>query len=273
MKLKSAPGLLMRKLGANRNSNSYIFFQKIYWVISKQSEKYKTFSQFGEDQILRAFLPESKGSYLDIGAGNFRHGNNTYFLYKKGWSGTAIEPIISFSRGYKLRRRRDRLIRACVSSQFEESRIFYEFHPWQLSTMSLDRCLDLGERGIHPRRTYKVPIMTIKSLEQEINPLEPYLLTIDVEGAELEVLAGVDWKVFRPRVICLEDFGNPISNMTPIKSEMIKLGYKLVSQALLSSIYVHTEYLREGFFAKSLGLYDDENPVQSHILTHRGSDN
>jgi hypothetical protein len=61
----------------------------------------------------------------------------------------------------------------------------------------------------------------------------------------------------------VEDFGNPIANLTPIKSLLVNLGYQLISQAFLSSIYVHSDYLREGFFAKSLGLYDSTESVQS----------
>ena len=263
MTIKELPAGLLRKIGVNRNSNKYILFQKIYWALSGQQERYRTFSQFGEDQILRAFFPEKIGSYLDIGGGNYRHGNNTYFLYKKGWSGIVIEPITAFSRGYKLHLKRDKLIPACFATELSESRPFYEFHPWQLSTMSKERCSELQLRGIEPRRVYEVPTLTIKSLNLQTKPLDPFLLCIDVEGAEMEVLSGADWRTFRPRVICVEDFGNPIANLTPMKSLLVNLGYQLISQAFLSSIYVHSDYLREGFFAKSLGLYESPQSVQS----------
>ena len=51
------------------------------------------FGQTAEDAILKIYLPEKKGFYLDIGAGRPIKGSNTYFLYIRGWAGVCIEPI------------------------------------------------------------------------------------------------------------------------------------------------------------------------------------
>ena len=61
------------------------------YQISLKSNKY--YSQFGEDTILQKYLQEDKGFYLDIGSGDPVRGSNTFFLYKKGWSGILIDPL------------------------------------------------------------------------------------------------------------------------------------------------------------------------------------
>jgi len=48
----------------------------------------KSYSQEGEDMILRRiFERQSTGFYVDVGAHHPKRFSNTYFFYKKGWSG------------------------------------------------------------------------------------------------------------------------------------------------------------------------------------------
>ncbi len=65
-------------------------------------------SQFGEDALLGKILP-AHGFYVDVGVYHPHLYSNTYALYKKGWSGIAIEgeersPITNFliDTGYRL---------------------------------------------------------------------------------------------------------------------------------------------------------------------------
>ena len=57
---------------------------------------------------------------------------------------------------------------------------------------------DLSAHGIHPIRTYLMKSITLRSLRVFATPLDPYVLSIDVEGAELDVLRGNDWAEFTP---------------------------------------------------------------------------
>jgi hypothetical protein len=63
----------------------YLFYRtKIFFPLN-------TYSTFGEDLILQKFLKKKKGFYVDIGCYHPYEGNNTYLLYKKGWSGINID--------------------------------------------------------------------------------------------------------------------------------------------------------------------------------------
>ena len=52
----------------------------------------KSFSQFGEDIFINEFFKnQDNGKYVDLGAFHPMRLNNTYFLHKKGWSGTNVD--------------------------------------------------------------------------------------------------------------------------------------------------------------------------------------
>ena len=68
----------------------YLYF-RIIWL-EKFYVKKESYSQFGEDKlILNFFKKKNYGSYLDIGAYNPIKFNNTFLLFKRGWSGTNID--------------------------------------------------------------------------------------------------------------------------------------------------------------------------------------
>ena len=53
----------------------------------------RSYSQEGEDMILRRFLAGQKdGFYVDVGAHHPVRFSNTYYFYKQGWAGINIEP-------------------------------------------------------------------------------------------------------------------------------------------------------------------------------------
>ena len=76
----------------------YLFYRtKIFFPLN-------TYSTFGEDLILEKFLKKKNGFYVDIGCYHPYEGNNTYLLYKKGWTGINIDlnpysiELFNFSR-------------------------------------------------------------------------------------------------------------------------------------------------------------------------------
>ena len=103
----------------------------LYWIFLIRP---KWYSQTGEDRLIAKYLPEGTGKYLDIGAGLPIRGSNTYFLYKRGWSGVVLDPIslnIKLSRTF---RPRDIRFQTCVGIS-ETEIFFYEFIPYGYSTI------------------------------------------------------------------------------------------------------------------------------------------
>lgn len=219
------------------------FFGKLYFValslFLSTNPRVKFYGQCGEDKFLSEYLPESDGFYLDVGAGQPVRGSNTFYFYKKGWSGILIEPIEFNIKLLKLFRRRDLVIQKLVGLS-EEPVVFYEFVPTEYSTTVKTIADDLVNQGKLFQKSYILDSIAISNLDIISKPQNPSLLSVDVEGADLDVLNSIDWLKFKPRVICVEEAG--IANSILIKEKIESEGYTLVKDSGASKIYLHNSY-------------------------------
>lgn len=247
----SIPNLFFKKflryLGIDSSSRIFIIFKNIYRRTGSHIKIPKNYSFNGEDLILSKYLPELHGSYLDIGSGNPSLGSNTYLFYRRGWSGVTIDPLERSLRKHKRRRRRDRQILGVVTGLKEANSkvIFYEYAADDFSTTSEDRYLELLKEGSKPINVRESKVIDLNQLNLSIEPLEAFLLDIDIEGGEFLVLNSINWAVFMPRVIAVEEWISPIYTPTNIRLLLEDKGYELTSRAVITSIYVHKNYLNE----------------------------
>jgi FkbM family methyltransferase len=205
----------------------------------------KFYSQTGEDVILGIYLPERTGLYVDIGAGRPISGSNTYFLYKRGWKGVCVDPLTSNAKLFKILRPRDKVFKVLISSE-KTSVPFWEFEPYGYSTADSDIAQKLKSReGVRLLEHSNKECWPLSAVAPQANPLYPSCLSIDVEGLDLSVLRSNDWAKFTPRVVCVEE-------LDPVKSEfeqseihtfLLARGYGRTAWTVLSSIYVHQDYL------------------------------
>ena len=214
----------------------YFVFLSAYLSINPRIEFY---GQCGEDKFLSKYLPESKGFYLDVGAGQPVRGSNTFYFYKKGWSGILIEPIEFNIKLIKLFRRKDMVIQKIIG-QSRKSVLFYEFVPTEYSTTVKAVADDLINQGKKLRKCYPVDSISVSELEIFSEPQNPSLLSIDVEGADLEVLNSIDWLTFKPRVICIEESSEQTSKA--IREKLRSENYRLIENSGISKIYLHNSY-------------------------------
>jgi FkbM family methyltransferase len=204
---------------------------------------FKSFAQTGEDAILRHWLPEKKGFYLEVGSGKPIADSNTYFLYKRGWSGICVDPIFENSRLHKLFRRRDTHLQILVG-EMAQIRNFWEFNSYGFSTANEEVANKLIEAKkvelLHKSQIKETPLSEIVPL---ITPVEPSLLSIDVEGFEMAVLKSNNWERFSPRLICIEEWELAVTAPSEIGIYLQGVGYIWKGWTGLTSFYVHNEYL------------------------------
>ncbi len=196
------------------------------------------YSQFGEDVILQNLMSNYTGQYLDIGSGHPVRGSNTFGLYQKGWSGITIDPISANIELARKCRPRDTSIMALCGFTNEETP-FWEYEPYELSTMMQDRVNELGRQGINPIRSYFLTTKSLSSLGVRATPLDPFILSIDVEGAEMDVLNGNNWDQFTPPIIVIEEHTPPWTKVSEVNQILRAKGYELSDYVGLSSIYIH----------------------------------
>ncbi len=200
-----------------------------------------SYSQRSEDLWLNNWLPESEGFYLDIGSGQPVMGSNSYLFYKRGWRGVLIDPI---PRNYllsRILRRRDRVIKACISDKSGLAK-FWEFSPYEYSTLSeAQATVVLENNWAKLIKTHVLETLVLRDLSIEISQTNASFLTIDTEGLDFVILSSIDWTRFSPRLVCVE--GGDSSQDAQIRSLLESNGYTLVKELELSNIYLHTSYI------------------------------
>ncbi|MDA2963412.1 MAG: FkbM family methyltransferase [Actinomycetota bacterium] len=203
------------------------------------------FGQTAEDVILKWYLPETNGFYLDVGAGRPIAGSNTFALYLRGWTGICIDPISTNARLLKSFRRKDEVLNILIGPN-KSTLDFWEFEPYEYSTADESVAEKVKKNaGIRLLNYSKKAIKPLSAIAPELSPLDAALLSIDVEGFDLEVLKSNDWSVFIPRVICIEEWEETMDkhSSSTIGDFLANHNYKRVAWTGLSSIFVEESYL------------------------------
>ena len=209
------------------------------FLLGGDSEK-PTFGLDKLDLRLQDQIDLSPQYYIEVGANDGVAQSNTLgleILY--GWTGLLIEPAAATFAQLKRNRsrRRNRLIRAaCVSFSFNQPEVQLIFSNLMSVAIGLDSSISnpyahakKGERFLSDPQSSgveSVPAVTLtRALEDAGAPREIGLLSLDVEGAELEVLKGIDFGRYRIRWILVE-----ARNLRQIRSYLEMFGYELQSQ-------------------------------------------
>lgn len=181
---------------------------------SKTYKEYLSYAQAGEDRVLK-FLFRSMGinriTYLEIGTNNPIDINNTYYFYVEGSRGVCVEPNPSLISKIKKHRPEDICLNIGISPDGEEGELdFYIFDDSDsekgLSTFSKTEAENV-ENTTHIKigEIKKIPVTPInKVLAQYFSSIAPDLISIDVEGLDLEILKTIDFNKHRAIAICVE---------------------------------------------------------------------
>ena len=203
------------------------------------------FGQTAEDVLLNNYLPENRGTYLDIGAGRPISGSNTYGLYKRGWRGICVDPISFNCKMIGYFRPKDQILNILIGT--ERNLIdFWEFEPYEYSTADKDVAENVMKiSGVRLLTKSQKKVLPLSEIVSPAGPLEPTLLSIDVEGFDLQVLKSNDWDKFRPRIICVEEWATTINedHTSEISLFLNEMNYQRKAWTGLSSIYVEKTYL------------------------------
>jgi FkbM family methyltransferase len=163
----------------------------------------RTYAQHGDDlAILNIFkrLGIEKPSYLDVGAYHPFDLSNTALLYDRGSRGINVEPNEALFAAFLKARPDD--INLCVGVAPVSGRL--PFHhvaadPGRF-TFDVATAVTLGIV-----RSVELPVMTLDQIVADrCDGIWPDLLSIDIEGMDVEVLASADFGSGGPRVVIVE---------------------------------------------------------------------
>lgn len=164
-----------------------------------------SYAQHYEDMhLLRCFGAQPDGFYVDIGAGHPVYDNVSYAFYLKGWRGITAEPNPWLTQLSAALRPRDQRIQSLVGAAEGEATYYLVEHFHGLST-TIESNAQAAQRAYgKSAKAMPVAVTTLAALCERHAPGTIDFLKIDVEGAEKAVLAGNDWRRFRPKIVLAE---------------------------------------------------------------------
>ena len=210
------------------------------------------FSQLGEEKVIDNIVfrlsknLKFQKTYIDIGCYDPIKFSNTYKLYQKGWYGIVIEPNKIKTRNWGKIRPRDIIINsALVPESFNKNEI--EIYKDGDADPSETTALDAKKNKKH---AYKSKVIKLKEIVEicKKKTIKPFLINIDIENKEDEILENFQLINIKIPIICVELLLNEneesIFDYQNHKSinELKKLGYILVSVCGVSLIFCHKDF-------------------------------
>jgi FkbM family methyltransferase len=209
-----------------------------------------SFSQAGEDLVVKFtchFLGISHFTYLDVGANDPVELNNTYFFYRMGYRGVLVEPNVSYCDKLRAVRPRDTTLAAGIGvTATREADYYIMTHP-ALNTFSkeeVDHQAKASKGAISVKEVIKMPLLNINDVMIEHFHGAPTFLSVDTEGLDLAILKSIDYKRFRPKIICAETLVSSTTKTRPeIPEFMATQGYVDRGGSFVNTIFIDSKIL------------------------------
>lgn len=223
----------------------------------EKSYKYKTYSQYREDLLIKHIfnlIDVENPYYIDIGAHHPLNLSNTALLYETGSSGINIEANPILIKNFEEIRKRDINLNIGVGEQ--ECEIFFYIikDHYALSTFDVVQLSRLSKYGYKIENKVKIVVKNINNIIDEyvgLNSID--FISIDIEGSDLSIINKLDFKKYRPKVLCVEinDFGT-LNRNVDIEIFLFKKGYSHFGdvgggQEGRNAIFIDSKYSRVKF--------------------------
>jgi FkbM family methyltransferase len=168
-----------------------------------------SYAQFADD-LVAAHLFNSVGvekpTYLDIGAFDPVNDNNTYLFYLAGCRGVLVEPNKAITERLKSARPGDTVLVAGIGTDETSEADYFMLDNPGLNTFDREQAERIARETRHKiREVVKMPLLNInKVIAENFGGKAPDLISIDIEGLDFAVLRTLDFKKYRPKLICAE---------------------------------------------------------------------
>ena len=217
----------------------------IFYNIYIRNRKFlKKGTQFGEDEyIFNLFKKNFKGKFLDIGCYHPTRHNNTYLMYKNGWTGINIDLNPLAIELFDFIRPRDININIGVSDSEDEKKLYF------INEFNTQNTLDENQlnflKNHHNIRDHEIVEKKIKtkSLDTILDEHRFYhidFMNLDIEGHELKVLKTINFEKIKINYLCVEMIEHnqkSFENNEKIKDLLSQNNYNLIKSFNYNHIY------------------------------------
>jgi FkbM family methyltransferase len=167
-----------------------------------------SYSQNGEDILMAKALKGLKRkhiTYLDIGAHAPIALSNTYLFYRGGHRGVTIEPNPALYIEHRKLRPRDVCLNVGIALGRETEMDYYMFEDSVMNTFSKMQLEHLIHNTNYTAyQTRRLPMMPVNAVLDHYFTSAPNVVSLDTEGADLDILQTWDFSKWRPDLFCVE---------------------------------------------------------------------
>lgn len=203
------------------------------------------------DRKLARFLPYRDGWFVEAGAHDGFLQSNTYHLARfQRWRGVLVEPVPRLAEECR-RNRPESQVYTCVLGPPELSKSTVSLRyaglmtgvcgclgDDEMETARAEQGLEIQGLPSQAAMTFEAPVRTLTELLNESHtPSRFDLLSLDVEGYEVEVLKGWDQEQHRATFICIEARRQKLERVI----QMLSSKYELTE--VLHECAEHGDYL------------------------------
>lgn len=222
---------------ANYDGGSSPIVIQIVKSFAKRLLQGKYFSLNQLDRKLERYVDYNDGYFVELGANDgVAQSNSLYFEKYRNWRGLLVEPVPqNYLRCRQNRSTRDSIYcAACVPFDYDEEFVRIAYSNLMSTPVSLES--DIQDPRAHAQWggcflsngeavvEFGAVARTLNSLLLDAGaPGVIDFLSLDVEGAELDVLKGVDHQVFRFRYLLVE-----CRDFVRLNSYLVSHGYQFV---------------------------------------------
>jgi FkbM family methyltransferase len=210
----------------------------LFWGIGRKikNNTSKYYSLNGLDKKIEKYLPQHDGFYVELGANDGVDQSNTlYFERHKNWRGVLIEPTPhNYLKCLANRSKKNQIFcNACVSFEYKDRFVEIAFSNLMSSPIGLESdVLDPISHAESGKQflEFTDKVFTFGSIAKTLNAIlheaqAPHcidFMSLDVEGAEMEVLKGIDHATYRFKYMCIE-----CRDIAKLTDYLEPLGYEL----------------------------------------------
>lgn len=209
-----------------------------------------SYSQAGEDKVVDFIMSfftkidRTKINYIDIGSNYPNGSNNTFYYYQKGSRGVLIEPNERLCELSRKVRPGDIVINAGVKFDNQSEATYFSFEDTGINTFDENRAKEMQEKGHKLLDKKTIKLVSINEVfDKHFKDGKVDFMSLDAESVDLLILKSIDFKKYRPKVICVEAEKTSLKYGTP--NEMVSFmesnNYIIMADTSINYIFLAQE--------------------------------
>ncbi len=188
------------------------------------------------------FADVAHGTYVDVGGGHPVADNVSFHAYLRGWRGLIVEPQEALAQLYAGVRPRDHVV-ACLAGAAVGTVDFHVVEGFHGLSSTVAANAERARGYGAETRVIRKDVVPLSDLIDRAGLTVIDFLKIDVEGAEPDVLRGLDLGRHRPKVILVEAVNpnNLDADVSAWEPMLLSRGYGFVFFDNLNRFYLADE--------------------------------